>query len=94
MTCIHHDLSSKVELIKLMKRFIIELVNEENYNECSECKMKRRPSKKNQEICIICYQAKLLNRESGNEIIDEFIKYTQINFIQETINGAFNDLYC
>ncbi|UZO16608.1 uncharacterized protein OCT59_007991 [Rhizophagus irregularis] len=52
-TCIYHDLSGKTKLIKLMKRFIIEL-EEENYNECYECHMKRRPSKKNQQICIIC----------------------------------------
>ncbi|CAB5213813.1 unnamed protein product [Rhizophagus irregularis] len=71
-TCIYHDLSRKTKLIKSMKGFIIES-EEENYNECHECHMKRRPSKKNQ-ICIICYQAQLLCKQSGNEIIDEFIK--------------------
>ncbi|CAB4487422.1 unnamed protein product [Rhizophagus irregularis] len=49
-TCIYHDLSGKTKLIKLMKKFIIEL-EEENYNECYECHMRRRPSKNNQQIC-------------------------------------------
>ncbi|GET66104.1 kinase-like domain-containing protein [Rhizophagus irregularis DAOM 181602=DAOM 197198] len=71
-----------------MERFIIES-EEVNYNECNECHMKRRPSKKNQQICIICYQAKLLYKQSGNETIDEFIKYTQINFIQESSRMKF-----
>ncbi|PKY15032.1 HCP-like protein [Rhizophagus irregularis] len=87
-TCIYHDLSGKTKLIKLMKKFIIEL-EEENYNECYECHMRRRPSKNNQQICVICYQAKLLYKQSGNEIIDEFIKYTQINFIQESSRMKF-----
>ncbi|POG77932.1 hypothetical protein GLOIN_2v1853170, partial [Rhizophagus irregularis DAOM 181602=DAOM 197198] len=87
-TCIHYDLGRKTKLIKSMERFIIES-EEVNYNECNECHMKRRPSKKNQQICIICYQAKLLYKQSGNETIDEFIKYTQINFIQESSRMKF-----
>ena len=51
--------------------------------------MKRRPSKGNDQICIICHQANLLYKPSGNENIDEFIKYTQINFIQESSRMKF-----
>ncbi len=64
-----------------MMRFIVEPENE-IYNKCNICYKKRRFLKKNNQICIICYQAKLLYMPSGNKIIDEFIKGTQINFIQ------------
>jgi serine/threonine protein kinase len=40
-------------------------------------------------ICIICYQADLLYKPSGNKIIDEFISYTQINFVQESSRMIF-----
>ncbi len=54
---------------------MIESENEV-YNECNKCYMRRRPLKENHQICIICYQAKLLYKPSGSKIIDEFIKYT------------------
>ncbi|GES92285.1 kinase-like domain-containing protein [Rhizophagus clarus] len=89
MPCVHElMLNRKVKLIEPLKRFIIES-EEENYNKCSECHMKRRPSKKNNQICIICYQAKLLYNPSGNDIINEFIKYTQTDFVQETSRMRF-----
>ncbi len=57
-----------------MMRFIIES-EDETYNRCNICH-KKRSSKKNHQICIICYQAKLLYKPSGNKTIDEFINYT------------------
>ena len=51
--------------------------------------MKRRPSKGNDQICIICHQANLLYKPSGNVNVDEFIKYTQIHFIQESSRMKF-----
>ena len=71
-----------------MTRFIIEPENK-IYNECNECHMRRRPSKENHQICIICYQANLLYKPSGNKIIDDFINYTQINFVQESSRMKF-----
>src|SRR6266542_492698 len=83
------DYSNKMEkLIKPMKRFIIES-EDEIYNICNECHMRRRPLKENHQVCIICYQAKLLYKPSGSKIIDEFIKYTQINFIQQSSRMKF-----
>ena len=46
---------------------------------CNECKRYRRPSDKNPQICHVCYKAKKL-KLSGNKIIDDFIKHTQINY--------------
>src|ERR1700722_12859702 len=74
-------MNKRIKLRKTLKRFIVE-IEDETYNACKECHKRRKPSKENQN-CIICYQAKLLYNPSGNEIMDEFIKYTQINFIQE-----------
>ena len=71
-----------------MMGFIIES-EDKSYNECSECHLRRRPLKENHQICIICYQAKLLYKSSENEIVDEFIKYTQINFVQESSRMKF-----
>ena len=72
-------------------RFIFES-EDKSYNECRECGMRRRALKENHQICIICYQAKLLYelyKPSGNKIIDEFIDYTQINFVQESSRMKF-----
>ena len=38
---------------------------------------------------LICYQANLLYKPSGNKVIDEFIHYTQINFVQESSRMIF-----
>ena len=71
-----------------MMRFIIES-EDMIYNRCNICNKKRRTLKENHQICIICYQAKLLYKPSGNKTIDEFINYTQINFIQESSRMKF-----
>ncbi len=77
-----------MKLFEPMTRFIVE-PEEENYNQCNQCSKKRRPLKENHQICIICYQANLLYKPSGNKIIDEFIKDTQINFVQESSRMKF-----
>ncbi len=84
-----YEISYKiVKLFEPTMRFIVES-EDENYNQCNECHKRRRSLKKNHQICIICYQAKLLYKPSGNEIIDEFINYTQINFVQESSRMKF-----
>jgi hypothetical protein len=45
---------------------------------CNECK-KREPLHENLQICYICYRMKTLFKPSGNKIIDDFIRHTQIN---------------
>ncbi len=76
-----------IKLFEPITRFIIELENE-IYNRCNKC-YKKRTTKKNHQICIICYQANLLYKPSGNKIIDNFINYTQINFVQESSRMKF-----
>ncbi len=85
----HFDVDENlIKLFEQMMRFIVE-PEDEIYNKCNRCYKKRRFSKQNYQICIICYQAKLLYKPSGNKIIDEFINDTQINFIQESSRMKF-----
>src|SRR4051794_19765168 len=49
---------------------------------CSECNRKRAPLDESHQICRVCYRAKEL-KLSGNKIIDDFIKHTQINSIKK-----------
>src|SRR6266498_2153131 len=77
-----------IKLFEPMTRFTIELENE-MYSMCNKCHKKRRSLKENHQICIICYQADLLYKPSGNKVIDDFINYTQINFVQESSRMKF-----
>jgi hypothetical protein len=47
--------------------------------ECSECKKIRKPYDENHQICYTCYYAKKRIILSRNKVIDDFIRYTQIN---------------
>src|SRR4051794_1620180 len=47
---------------------------------CSECKKRRMTLDESHQICHICYKAKEL-KLSGNKIIDDFIRHTQINYV-------------
>jgi serine/threonine protein kinase len=49
---------------------------------CSECNKKRTPLGESHQICHVCYKTKEL-KLSGNKIIDDFIRYTQTNFIKK-----------
>src|SRR3989337_2190586 len=77
-----------MKLFEPATRLMIE-PEDEIYNKCNKCFKKRRYLKKNHQICIICYQANLLYQPSGHKIIDEFINYTQINFVQESSRMKF-----
>ncbi len=50
----------------------------EKCNKCNECN-KRKILDKSLQICSVCFKAKTLFNPSGNETVDDFIKYTQIN---------------
>jgi len=78
----------KIAINEPIMRFKIES-EDEIYNRCNKCFKKRRFLKENHQICIICYQANLLYKPSGNKVIDEFISYTQINFVQESSRMKF-----
>jgi hypothetical protein len=52
------------------------------YEKCNECKKRRRPLDESHQICHVCYIMKPIFRPSGNKIIDDFIKHTQINLVK------------
>jgi hypothetical protein len=49
---------------------------------CNECK-KREPLDESYQICHVCYKMKTIFKPSENKIIDDFIKYTQINRVTD-----------
>ncbi|CAB4428527.1 unnamed protein product [Rhizophagus irregularis] len=52
---------------------------------CNECNKRRKPLDESHQICHVCYKIKKVYKygSSGNKIIDDFIRYTQINLVQK-----------
>ncbi|GBC27015.2 kinase-like domain-containing protein [Rhizophagus irregularis DAOM 181602=DAOM 197198] len=52
---------------------------------CTECNNTRKPSDESHQICHVCYKIKRVYKygSSGNKIIDDFIRYTQINLVKK-----------
>jgi hypothetical protein len=49
---------------------------------CNECNKRRKPLDESHQICHICYKMKTIFKPSGNKIIDDFIRHTQINLVK------------
>ena len=49
---------------------------------CNECNKKRLPLEESHQICHVCYKIKTVYKPklSGNEVVDKFIRHTQINY--------------
>ena len=47
---------------------------------CNECK-KRKPLYESRQTCRHCYKMKATFKPSGNKVIDDFIRYTQTNYV-------------
>jgi hypothetical protein len=52
------------------------------YKKCNECNKRRRPLDGSHQICRICYKMKIIFIPSGNKIIDDFFRRTQINLVK------------
>src|SRR2546423_347519 len=52
---------------------------------CNECNKRRKPLDESHQICHVCYRLKTIYKpkQSGNKIIDDFIRYTQVNLIKK-----------
>src|SRR6266542_1511035 len=52
---------------------------------CNECNKRRKPLDKSHQICHVCYKVKTIYKpkQSGNKIIDDFIRHTQVNLVKE-----------
>ncbi|PKB94609.1 hypothetical protein RhiirA5_438407, partial [Rhizophagus irregularis] len=53
-------------------------------SKCPECNKRRKPLYESHQICHVCYKIKEVYKygSSGNKIIDDFIRYTQINLVR------------
>ena len=51
------------------------------YKKCNECNRRRRTLDESHQICHVCYKLKTL-KQSGNKVIDDFIRYTQTNYVE------------
>ncbi|UZO02534.1 uncharacterized protein OCT59_021014 [Rhizophagus irregularis] len=54
-------------------------------SKCPECNKRRKPLDESHQICHVCYNVKVAYKygSSGNRIIDDFIRYTQINLVNK-----------
>src|ERR1043165_2554212 len=59
------------------------------YEKCNECK-KRKSFRAGHNICRVCYRSNQIFKPTGNKIIDDFIKYTQCNIIDN--NGQMESV--
>src|SRR3954453_15086463 len=52
---------------------------------CNECNRKRTTLDESHQICHVCYKYKTAatNKLSRNKVIDDFIKYTNTNYVHE-----------
>jgi hypothetical protein len=48
-----------------------------------KCNKRRRLLDESHQICRICYKMKKIFKPSGNKIIDDFIRRTQINLVTD-----------
>ena len=69
------------------KKIIIVKSNRKRktYKKCNECNRRRKTLDESHQICHVCYKYKTAAtyKLSGNKVIDDFIRYTQTNFIKE-----------
>ena len=56
------------------------------YKKCNECKRRRKALDESHQICHVCYKLKTIvkPKQSGNKVIDDFIKHTQINYVVDS----------
>ncbi|UZO02742.1 uncharacterized protein OCT59_021221 [Rhizophagus irregularis] len=52
---------------------------------CIECNKRKKTLDENHQICHVCYRIKKLYKygPSGNKVIDDFVRYTQINLVNK-----------
>src|SRR5579862_5445025 len=50
---------------------------------CNECNKRRKTLDERHQICHVCYKMMEGFKPSGNKIIDDFIRYTQINLVRK-----------
>ncbi|RGB40092.1 kinase-like domain-containing protein [Rhizophagus diaphanus] len=75
------DIRHKIDFLLLNDTQLTQ--NKYEKKKCSECNKARTLSRINHQICHICYIAKRRIIQSGNKVIDDFIRYTQTNYVKD-----------
>src|SRR5436190_2162770 len=60
------------------------------YKKCNECNKRRKTLDESHQICHVCYKYKTSNKykQSGNKVIDDFVRYTQTNYTKKHLNDV------
>src|SRR6266540_2049269 len=53
------------------------------FEKCNECNKRRKRYEEDHEICRTCYRSNTIFKPIGNKIIDDFIKHTQCNRLDD-----------
>src|SRR5947207_2236840 len=72
---ISNDVSSQTKVKSYDKRV---------YKKCNECNKRRKTLEDSHQICHVCFTLKTIfkPKKSGNKIIDDFIRHTQISLVK------------
>ncbi|CAB5116259.1 unnamed protein product [Rhizophagus irregularis] len=76
-------ISNDTSLIQQPETILKPKAKRKIHEKCNECNKRRRPLDESHQICRICYNMKKTFKPSGNKIVDDFIRYTQINLVRK-----------
>ncbi|RIA91521.1 kinase-like domain-containing protein [Glomus cerebriforme] len=76
-------ISNDTSLVQPTQATIKPKCKRKMYKKCNECNRRRKTSNESHQICHVCYNAKTIIKQSGNKIIDDFIRYTQTNYVHK-----------
>ncbi|PKB93772.1 hypothetical protein RhiirA5_440373, partial [Rhizophagus irregularis] len=83
------DYNSKIDFILSNDTSLIQptqtiVKSKYKKRKCDECNRRRKPAEKSPNICHVCYEVKRYNvKQSGNKVIDDFIRNTQIRLVKD-----------
>jgi ribosomal protein S14 len=72
-------ISDNIHLSQPTQTIPVKSKQGKTYKKCNGCNRRRKPFGEDYQFCRLCYKLKSVFKSSGNKIIDDFIKYTQIN---------------
>src|ERR1044072_3272733 len=54
------------------------------FRKCNGCKRRRKFLDESHQVCNVCYNtANVACKQSGNKVIDDFIRHTQVNYARK-----------
>src|SRR6266496_4182679 len=85
LTNYKHKIDSLISNDKSLIQPATKVKSKYKKKKCNECNKRRKPLDESHQICHVCYKVKIIYKPklSGNKIIDDFIKYTQLNLVKK-----------